>query len=222
MAQYLIHAMPKRIWYVNEYLIPSMIEQGIKAEDIRVYNDEKREGNLKACMKAYEMCEGDGGTWHLQDDVCISSSFKVLTEKHDTGIVCGFKSEYDGTQMPGIVPVQNMWFSFPCIRIPNSIAREVAKWVQTQMIGNPVYKSWWERGVNDDLFFRRYVWDKYPDMEALNLDPNVVDHIDYLIGGTVNSNARIRQIRAIYFDDLPAVEKLEKWLEVHNGQYRQK
>ena len=133
MAQYLIHAMPKRIWYVNEYLIPSMIEQGIKAEDIRVYNDEKREGNLKACMKAYEMCEGDGGTWHLQDDVCISSSFKALTEKYDTGIVCGFKSEYDGTQMPGIVPVQNMWFSFPCIRIPNSIAREVAKWVQKQM-----------------------------------------------------------------------------------------
>lgn len=209
--------MPKRIWYVNEYLIPSMIEQGIKAEDIRVYNDEKREGNLKACMKAFEMCTETGGTWHLQDDVCISSSFKELTEKYDTGIVCGFKSEYDGTQAPGVVPVQQMWFSFPCIRIPNHIANEVADWTMNQMFGNPVYKSWWDRGVNDDLFFRRYVWRNYPNETALNLDPNIVDHIDYLIGGTVNSNARIRQIRAIYFDDLPAVEKLEKWLEVRNG-----
>ena len=219
MAKYLIHAMPKRMWYVEQYLIPSMLAQGIDKKDIHVYNDIKANGNLKAWVSAAEFCVGDGGTWHLQDDVCIGSRFKELIEKYDDGIVCGFKSEYDGPQMPGEVPCQQMWFSFPCIRIPNYITRECAEWVREGIIGNPVYKSWWDRGVNDDMLFRRYVWEKYPAMYAINLDPNLVDHIDYLIGGTVNNSARQKQIRAIYFDDLPAVEKLEKWLEKRNGKY---
>ena len=52
-TKYLIHAMPKRMWYVEKYLIPSMIEQGIAKENIRVYNDEKGEGNLRACLNAF-------------------------------------------------------------------------------------------------------------------------------------------------------------------------
>lgn len=205
--------MPKRLWYVNEYLIPSMIEQGINADNIQVYNDENCDGNLKAWLKSIDLCAEDGGIWHLQDDVCISSRFKELTEAHDDGIVCGFKSEYDGPTPAGEVPIQKMWFSFPCIRIPNKILHEAKKWIEEGIIGNPVYTNWWQRGVNDDLLFRRFVWEQYPATYVLNLDPNIVDHIDYLIGGTVNSNARVKQIRAIYFDDLPAVEKLEKWLE---------
>ena len=40
MAKYLIHTYPKRIWYVNGYLIPSMIKQGIngfifQSEDVQ-------------------------------------------------------------------------------------------------------------------------------------------------------------------------------------------
>ena len=215
MAKYLIHAMPKRMWYVTEYLIPSMIEQGIDKENIAVYNDKDYEGNLRACMKAFASVDDDDkGTWHLQDDVIISSKFKQLTEQYDDGIVCGFKSIYDGDITPGFVPIKYMWFSFPCIRIPNHIARECSEWTFTYMIGNLVYEDFWKGGVNDDWMFRRYIESYYKDMKALNLAPNIVDHIDYLIGGTVNSNNRtLTQIRSQIWKDEALVDALAEKLK---------
>ena len=155
MAKYMIHAMPKRMWYVTEYLIPSMLEQGIKDSDIRVHNDINKEGNLRACMHAFQEVDIDAeGTWHLQDDVIISHDFKEQTELYDTGIVCGFSSMYDDHLSPGLTSVEYMWFSFPCIRIPNKIAIECAEWCLKYIIGNPVYPQWWEDGVNDDLIHK--------------------------------------------------------------------
>lgn len=209
----MIHAMPKRMWYVEDYLIPSMLEQGIDEENILVYNDSQYEGNLRACMNAFHSLGDWEGTWHLQDDVIISSNFKEATETHDVGIVCGFCSKYDGANPPGRVPASRMWFSFLCIRIPNQIARGCAKWVDKYVIGNPVYKEYWDGGVNDDYMFRRYVWDYYKQAQALNLAPNIVDHVDYLIGGTVNSSKRIVQIRSTYWEEENLVEKLEKELK---------
>jgi len=215
MARYLIHTVPKREWYVRDYLVPSMVQQGIAGIDITVYVDNEHKGNLRACMDAFKLCEGQaGGTWHLQDDVIISHDFKEKTEKYDNGIVCGFKSRYDGNTPYGTVPAKQMWFSFPCIRIPNNIASECADWVINYMIGNPVYREWWEKGVNDDLLFRQYVWNTYPNAMAYNLKPNIVDHIDYLIGGTVNSNARkIVKIRSEFWEDEYLVNELENKLK---------
>lgn len=53
MPNYLIHTMPKRKWYVENYLIPSMLEQGIKKDSITIYNDDNKAGNLKTCMTAF-------------------------------------------------------------------------------------------------------------------------------------------------------------------------
>ena len=210
MAKYLIHAMPKRMWYVEKYLIPSMTAQGIDINDISVYNDTEHLGNLKACMTAFKTVSDDSsGTWHLQDDVIISHNFKEKTEQFDDGIVCGFYSIYDGDNPCGYVPLSQMWFSFPCIRIPNKIARECADWCLTYMVGNPVYKEYWEAGVNDDWMFRYFVKDYYKDEKIYNLAPNIVDHIDYLIGGTVNSNSRtLTQIRSRYWQDEGLVANL--------------
>ena len=67
MASYMIHAYPKRMWYVEEYLVPSLLAQGIEETQIQIHNDAAREGNLKACMKAFaEVPDDDHGTWHLQ------------------------------------------------------------------------------------------------------------------------------------------------------------
>lgn len=220
MAKYMIHTMPKRLWYVQEFLIPSMVKQGIRVEDISVYSDDKHEGNLRACMNAFMLCkDGDGATWHLQDDIIISHDFKEITEKYDTendNIVCGFKSRYDGDALSGETTVESMWFSFLCIRIPNKIASDCAEWVTKYIIGNPIYREWWQGGVNDDMLFRRYVWDNYKGEKAYNLKPNIVDHIDYLIGGTVNSNARITVIRSEYWTDEYLVEELKQKLEERN------
>lgn len=221
MAKYMIHTMPKRKWYVDDYLIPSMLKQGVKPTSISVYCDEKQEGNLRACMNAFILCENKpGGTWHLQDDVILCHNFKEMTEKYDEGIVCGFKSKYDGinNERPiGRVPIDKMWFSFPCIRIPNAIASNCGNWVLKYMVNNPVYKEWTEKGVNDDLLFRQYVLEKHKDMEVLNIAPNLIDHIDYLIGGTVNSNARqVVKIRSVLWEDEYLVRELEQKLKTDN------
>ena len=110
----MIHTYPKRLWYVEEFLISSMLAQGIAKEDITVYNDDKHEGNLRACMNAFASCPDDiGGTWHLQDDICICRDFKQRTEWYDNGLVCGFSSSlYDGSEKNklGAVPRRRMWF----------------------------------------------------------------------------------------------------------------
>lgn len=214
MAKYMIHTMPKRLWYVEDYLIPSMLAQGIDEENILVYNDSQYEGNLLACMHAFQEVDmSETGTWHLQDDVIISHDFKEVTEANNYGFVCGFKSIYDGEQAPsGKVPLNKLWFSFPCIRIPNRVALGCAKWVLHEIIGNPVYKEWWKTGVNDDMLFRKYIWQFYQSEVATNLAPNIVDHVDYLIGGTVNSSKRGKQIRSLLWKDEYLVDELAEKL----------
>lgn len=214
MANYLIHAIPSRMWYVENHLIPSMLKQGIEKDNIKVYNDVDREGNLRACMKAFASVPyDDGGTWHIQDDVCISKDFKERTEWYDNGLVCGFCSLlYDGDipEKHGAVKREDMWFSFPCIRIPNKWANDCAEWVTTSIIGNPVYKRYWENGVNDDWCFRTWLKEHHKDCVALNIMPCLVDHVDYLLGGGTGKKKRERPCRAQYWDCPEVVEELEE------------
>jgi hypothetical protein len=216
MAKYMIHTYPKRLWYVEEYLIPSMLEQGIAKADITVYNDKDKEGNLRACMNAFKSCPDDlEGTWHLQDDVIICRDFRKRTEMYDNGLVCGFSSKlYDGDikEKRGAVPRVRMWFSFPCIRIPNKWARWCADWVLKYIIGNPVYRQYWEKGVNDDWAFRQYLKEFQKDCVALNIMPNLVDHVDYLLGGG-SGGTRKDSCRSQYWEDDDLVEELECQLE---------
>lgn len=214
MAHYLLHTVPSRYWYVSQHLCPSLRKQGIPSTSIDIYEDTEYEGNLKACMKAFASLPEDGGTWHLQDDVLICKNFKELTEKYDSGIVCGFASYYDehddGIYISGKVSLTDMWFSFPCIRIPNKYARECSEWVCKYMIGNPVYEKFWKSGVNDDWMFRLFMRSNYPDEKAFNLKPNLVEHVDWLIGGqTRKGKVRDKPCRAIYWEDDKSLKELE-------------
>ena len=213
----MIHTYPKRLWYVEEYLIPSMLKQGIQRAQIKVYNDDIKEGNLKACMRAFAKVRNDDGhTWHLQDDVCICKDFKKRTEKIDKefdGIVCGFSTARYNRDVPaGKVKLRLMWFSFPCIRIPNKIAIECSNWVLMYMIGNPCYVGFWKDGVNDDWCFKQFLQTYYQDIDVWNLNPNLVDHIDYLIGGG-SGGKRDCQVRAQYWEDESIVEELANALD---------
>lgn len=222
MAKYLIHAIPKRLWYVNDYLIPSMVKQGINNNDITVYVDTEKLGNLKACMEAFKSVENNNeGTWHLQDDIIISRKFKETTEQYNTGIVCGFCSRYDDSRPYGNVSVHDMWFSFPCIRIPNNIAIDCANWVLRYMIGNPVYKEYWRRGVNDDFIFRLFIESFYKEETAVNLNPNIVNHIDYLIGGTSSGINRDEQAVSRLWEDDFLIEELKQELQCISQEIKQ-
>lgn len=217
MANYLIHACEQRNWYVEKYLIPSMIEQGIDRDNIKVYLD-KDKGCLEACMDSFLNLPNYGETWHLQDDVIICHDFKTRTEhysKYDCGIVCGYAYELDdSSKYKGKVPVYQMWYSFPCIKIPNFIAKMCAEWFYKEGKYDSEYRMWVKSKKYDDAFFKAYMLNEFPyDVTIKNLVPNLVDHIDYLIGGSIINRIRCeKETHAKYFEDTYLVEELEKKL----------
>ena len=220
MANYSIHACPKRMWYVDEYLVPSMLAQGINENDIFIYNDTEGVGNLQACLNAFESTPQDyEGTWHLQDDVLISSNFKEQTEKHNRGIVYGFTGYYDyvsGTNKnekiwfpAGIVKPAQMWSSFQCVRIPNKIAHDFVDWFENYMRNNRVYAEYVKTGKCDDWFFKQYCKSELKHVDILNLAPNIVEHVDRLIGGSVINELREEpEYRARFWEEPELYEEL--------------
>ena len=127
----LIHAVPERMWYVNEFLIPALLAQG--AVEIEIWNDTEHRGNLDACLDAFASREGDGGTWHLQDDVLPRRDFVTHCRDLDDGIVFGFCCRNFGDRLDafGQVYAPDAWNSFQCVRIPDAYARECADWVRS-------------------------------------------------------------------------------------------
>lgn len=51
--KYIIHSCNDRLWYVNAYLIPSLINQGISRKNIILFNDDDSVGNQQAW---YQSC----------------------------------------------------------------------------------------------------------------------------------------------------------------------
>lgn len=210
---YMIHTYPTRLWYVEKYLVPSMKEQG--CENISIYVDEKHEGSMRAYMHSFLQLPNDGnGTWHLQDDVIICKDFKQRTEKYNAGIVCGFASQmYDKDNPAGNVYIKQHWYSFPCIRIPNKQARGCAEWTLKYIIGNDVYREFWKDGKNADWVFWLYVKDFCKEERVFNLAPNLVDHVDWLLGGSTVGSKRKEWCRSKYWEDENLVEELERRLK---------
>ena len=214
--QYMIHTCNKRKWYVEQHLVPSMLRQGIKPEDITVWLDDKKLGNLKAWVASCEDLPSTGSTWHLQDDVVISPHFKKLTEKNTDGIICGFASVYCKQYPPGKVGLSQMWYSFPCIHIPNELAHEFVEWYDKIKDGQE-YEKYIEKNKYDDSMFMFFLEAEHKGMQITNYSPNLVDNVDYLIGGSLVNKNRSDEVKALYFKDHEVVEQLERKL---NGQYR--
>ena len=221
MSKYLIHTIPERRWYVDKYLVPSMIAQGIAENNVTIYEDRRKRGNLKSFLISCGRLPVDGGTWHLQDDVLICSDFKERTEKYDSGLVCGFSSYiFDGELQPGEVHPDKMWYSFPCIRIPNNIAHECVDWIQSHIIGNPNYREWWENGTNDDWMFKEFMKYVYSSIIVLNLSPNLVQHIDWLIGGSSICDRDSKSVISQYWNEDYLVKEFEHELNEQCSRWK--
>lgn len=213
IPKYMIHTYPGRKWYVDEFLVPSMLKQGIPKEDITIWNDSEGLGNLESCIRSFESLPDQGGTWHLQDDVIISSRFSEMTREHDEGLVCGFCNDiFDGKTVDyaGYVPIDCGWFSFQCNRIPNEFAKQFAKWYREEVVPKKLFPEFTKDGKCDDSLWQRFAWRHLQGELPLNLEPNIVDHIDYLIGGTsINFHRNGELRRAYYWNEEDAVRQLE-------------
>ena len=213
----MIHACPDREWYVDNYLYPSLLDQGIDKKEISIWMDQSKEGCLISCVNSFDSLSDDSGTWHLQDDVIISRDFAKRTkELEGNNVICGFVSEMfnkHSINECGFVSAKLMWLSFPCIYIPNKLAKGFTEWIKTEACKTRK-GSWyiWTRKY-DDTLFKRYLAHVLSDMKVFNLKPNLVDHVDYLLGGSVANYKRKSFPRAKYFEDLDLVEELEKQIK---------
>lgn len=215
--QYMIHASPQRMWYVEGFLVPSMLSQGIREEDILVRCDREKLGNLRACARRLrEAGTMPGGTWHIQDDVLLCRDFAERTRAEDHGIVWGFacKNFGDSETYAGEHPVVFAWHSFQCLRIPNELAAEWTVWLEREAPNTPLYAEKIQTGKCDDELLRFFLRDKHAGMRVRNLAPNLVEHVDFLIGGTVlNPLRRIKINRSMLWEDEALVAELEEQLK---------
>lgn len=205
MAKYLIKTCESRRWYVEQFLIPSMVDQGISRSDIIFYFDINKVGCLETSMSAFAISEEFNceGVWYLQDDVIISNDFKAVTEKYDGmyDIICGFcRSTDPHRDIKGITNINHMWYSFPCLYVSKEIAVACAKWFYEDVVYNPEYRLWVNARKYDDSIFDIYVQDFKSDASVFLIYPNIVDHIDYLIGGSVVNAIRSDIMKSDYFD----------------------
>jgi hypothetical protein len=209
LIKVLIHACNQRLWYVHKYLVPSLKAQGI--DDVQIFLDKDHLGCVFACMKCFSELTGDGHTWHLQDDVVIAENFKELAESYEwfNGIVCGIRTRYDEGRPDGdgtpMVDKGAMWSSFPCIRIPDTLAKSCA----FSFEHSSYYDKWRKTNRGDDMIFRKFLRRSVPDAPYINAIPNLVDHIDYLLGWSTSEVKAKRKLpsRALHFDPSVA-EKL--------------
>lgn len=222
MSKYRIQTCKSRLWYVEDYLVPSLLAQGIADSDIRVWLDENEDGNLLSCMKSFydTLGEDDEITWYLQDDVIICSDFKVRTESFadifDDMVVCGFCSNYQDFKNveEGVCDKIHMWYSFPCIGIPNHVANGCAHWFFNYVTRSTTYNVYVNSRRMDDTLFWIYLQDFSDVKQVVNCVPNLVDHIDYLIGGSVTNKIRERKIvRSSYWEEPELVNELERRLK---------
>ena len=218
LPHYMIHTCNKREWYVYNFLIPSLVNQGIQQNQIEIWHDYERVGNLGSFLQSLNWIKENvgeqGGFWHLQDDICISKNFKRVTEEYDDGIVCGFVNrKFNTVQLEnyGRQPVSKMWFSFPCIRIPNNYAIEFLDWIYNQAVFNPKTYAWYQTGKMDDSLWCQFMEQKHFREYVMNLKPNIVNHIDYLLGGSqVNTDRGQVKREAFYWGQDEIVKELEE------------
>lgn len=209
--RYLIHTCNKRLWYVEKYLLPSMLEQGIKRETIEIYNDVHGEGQIPSLIKSLNYTHGD--TWHLQDDIIISQDFRRMTEAYNDGIVCGFCNSFSKGR-PGYVEMSAMWYSMPCIRIPEKIFTEFIAWLNNAETRKK-YVYYFADNKHDDVFLEIFLNENYRTTKVHNLAPNIVNHIDHLIGGSLINQDRVKEpfeLMATYWEEPQLLIDIEKRL----------
>ena len=214
----LIHACNAREWYVYEYLVPAILQQGLPHDNIIVWHDYKRIGNLHSFIQSLKWLQENMGdrdsVWHIQDDVIISRDFVQRIRQEQEGIMCGFCCKDFNPQdyeCIGQVPALHMWNSFQCIKIPIELGGRFVDWVLSkECLMNQLYFRYYKTGKMDDTLFRQFVIKK-GGVRIYNMTPNIVDHVDFLIGGSIiNGGRKLLEERSFYWGDQSLVDELRQ------------
>ena len=110
--------------------------------------------------------------------------------------------------------------SFPCTYIPDALARECAEWYlsgayKREAMAEAFALADDKRG--DDYLFREFMELHHGGETVINLTPCLVEHVDFLLGGSVVTPFRGFQARAVYWDDEALVNDLEERIKARNA-----
>ena len=213
MVSIMIHACIDRMHYVNGFLVPTLLRDGWEEDDITIWED-KEEGCLEAYLHSFRELPARGDTWHLQDDVLPDRRFRFFANQWLTfsGIINGFgNARKYTTHCFGIAKdADAMFYSFPCIRIPNDMAHEFAAWVEEQR-ENPKYMTYIRENKYVDWLFKQWIGRNERKIQIENLRPNLVEHVDEYCGGSTVNKARTNPAKALQFEDGYQLERLKEW-----------
>lgn len=205
----LIHAVPKRMWYVEKFLAPSLEAQGLEPV---IWNDATGYGCLESCLRSFEAGLAD---WHIQDDVLICRDFSEKIKDLD-GVVNGFcHTQFgDNPEAVGKIYPPDLWHGFPCVRIPIDMAKEFVEWVKgtNHTDTGAVWNI--EHNKGDDYLFRLFFTTVHKYDMATNIP--LVEHVDLLIGGSVVSEWRSYWCRNTLWNDEALVDELREKLNKLN------
>lgn len=205
----MIHASPKRMWYVEKFLAPSLEAQGLEPV---IWNDAEGYGNLASCIRSFRAGLAE---WHLQDDVLICRNFAELIKENDHGVVAGFchGPSGDDKDCVGQVYAPDLWHGFPCMRIPVDYAREFCDWVEQPEHDSP---QWYAISCNrgDDYLFHSFLEEKHGREMVTNI--SLVEHVDWLLGGSLINTWRGYICRSDLWDDEELVDELKQKIKSMN------
>lgn len=193
---FIIHCVPKRKKWVDGYIIPELKKHNQK---YIIYEDTKGDGNLKSFTKSLDKVKNiPNGCWHIQDDIYFSSDFfeRIKTLPKDM-LIAGFTSADWCHGREGIQFIQGGWLSFQCVYIPTKYVSGFRQFLKDYYED---YKQMIDSGCCDDTLFQKYIKKKFPEDWCLNVKPNLVNHIDYLIGGTT-IHKNFKPHLALYWDE---------------------
>lgn len=220
----IIHACPQRMWYVNDFLIPELKRQGI--HDIIVWNDTYGWGNLRSFINSCKFvkdCLGSGSTWHLQDDVLLSETFSERIKEcgNNNVIYNGFCSKVDKHLVSkiGYQMFPNNWLSFQCTKIPNELMAEFPEWFEHVCIRNGSYSSYVSKGKYDDTLFWAFMSQCHKSFRCYNIVPNLVEHIDYLINGSIVNKQRKTMHVSAHWNEIDRIEQMKALITKRGDDY---
>ncbi|MBQ6359363.1 MAG: hypothetical protein IJI97_10535 [Clostridia bacterium] len=219
----MIHAVPERMWYVRGFLLPDLLSQGVTEDEVSVWLDEEGKGNLAACMECFDaLADEPGGAWHLQDDVLLSSRFAETARQYDGGdaVVYGFccPQSDDDPGLTGTVYMPDAWHGFPCVYIPNAWAGACAAWYfSRQWTEAPELLPLVQANRGDDAVFHTFLELHHGRETAVNLKPNIAEHVDWLLGGSTMERWRPYLARSALWDEPGAVERLRARLKARKA-----
>ena len=215
--RYMIHCCPARMWFVEDFLIPELLSQGIPKETIHIWNDTEGWGNLMSFAYSMkwvgETCDPKETIWHIQDDILPHTKFATLTSKIQGIVAYGFahdKWQGANVDVTGITPLDHAWTSFQAIAIPNRLAAEFWDWFHYLDTKTFRLMPYTKDRKHDDTVFGLFLKDRHPTESVMNCYPNLCEHIDYAMGGsTLWDNGSLRRL-AYWWDEDDRTREWEK------------